>query len=67
MSAPMDDITCPFCSTEGWPTVRMFAAFAAHCGTAWSDDGYSSQSESCRIISGLRLDIALNNLLKETA
>jgi hypothetical protein len=69
MSAPIDNITCPFCNTEGWPSARWGAiyAYAAHCGTAWGNDGYSSQSEGCRIMAARILDYELTNLLKETA
>jgi hypothetical protein len=67
MTAPIDDLTCPFCASEGWPSTRWFAAYSAMCGTAWGDDGYSSQSEPCRTIERLRLDLGLNQLLKETA
>lgn len=67
MTAPMDDVRCPFCASEGWPSTRWFAAYSAHCGTAWGDDGFTSQSEPCRMIERVRLDAALTNLLKETA
>lgn len=67
MTAPFDDVRCPFCGSEGWPSVRWFAAYAANCGTAWGPDGYSSQSEPCRTIARLRLDADLSALLMEAA
>lgn len=59
----IDDVRCPFCSSVGWPSVRFFAAYAANCGTAWGPDGYSSQSEPCRTIERLKLDIGIAALL----
>jgi hypothetical protein len=55
----MDTITCPLCATEGWPSSRLIAAYAAHCGTAWSSDGYVNQSRACHEIQTLRFDLAL--------
>jgi hypothetical protein len=54
------EIRCPLCDTEGWPSSRMLAAGAAHCGSAWSDDGsYVNQSVACRVIAGLRFEVGL--------
>lgn len=58
---------CPKCGSEGWPSTRWFAAYSAHCGTAWGDDGYSSQSEPCHTIESLRFELTATALLGGTA
>jgi hypothetical protein len=67
MTTPAAEIRCPFCAFPGWRSTRWFAAYSAECGTAWGDDGFTSQSEPCRMIERLRMDLGLNQLLKETA
>lgn len=52
-------ITCPLCHTEGWPSSLLTQGFAAHCGTAWDHTGFFRQSHVCRIIAGLRFEVAL--------
>lgn len=59
MNAPMDDVRCPLCHTEGWAASRLTAAYAATCGTVWDTDGYANQAPACQIISGLRFEVAL--------
>lgn len=60
----LDEVTCPLCASNGWPSSRMLAAYAADCGTAWSADGsYVNQGVSCRVISKLRLELELRDVL----
>jgi hypothetical protein len=55
MTAPAAEIRCPFCAFPGGRSTRWFAAYSAECGTAWGDDGFTSQSELCRMIERLRM------------
>jgi hypothetical protein len=57
-----DTITCPLCSTEGWPSSLRTEGYSAKCGTTWDMRGYYSQAETCQIIAGLRFQIDLLQL-----
>lgn len=54
-----DDVNCPLCGSEGWPSSRFTRGFFAVCGTAWDFEGFVSQSEPCKLLVSARLDAAL--------
>lgn len=67
MTTPTDNITCPLCSSRGWPSSITMGAYAADCGSQWGTFIEHRQTPACRIIAGLRFEIDLLMLSQETA